>query len=98
MAVRVVAGAHGVAVLVEHRVEAAEGHLVADRPAAELLRHREDVRLLAVEERRDPRGVDGAGADRGEGVVLADDLFDEEFAPVESPRWNSSQSSMSAAW
>ncbi len=51
--VRVVPGAeHGVPVLVEHRVEAAERHLVAHRAAPELLRHRQDVRRSRRRRRR----------------------------------------------
>ena len=69
--------------IVEHRVEAAEGHLVAHRATAELLGDREDVGLFTVEERRHPRRVDRAGADRREVGMLHDDLFDENLAALE---------------
>ncbi|MBG9885221.1 hypothetical protein ABE10_01185, partial [Bacillus toyonensis] len=83
MAVRVVPGADGMAVVVEHRVEAAERHLVAHLAASELLRDGEDMGLLAIEEGGDARRVDRSGADRCEIWMLNDDLLDEEPTTLE---------------
>ena len=74
-----VAGADRVAVVVEHREEAAPGELVAHRAAPELLHHHHRVDGLAVEVGRDACRVDGPRAVGREIGVLHDRLLDQDL-------------------